>query len=176
MVSAGRRRKVRKRRSPSENSRMKIVIIAGMVLLAVLLGYLTARFVIGPIIGYDSEKSPVTLFGGDEDKDEKVDESSEEDGDETESSVEKDNEKTTGGTELETKKGYALQFGAFSTKEAADELSSKLKEKGINTSVVEIDNVFKVISPIIEKKEDAIKSLESLEGKEVEDVFIATFD
>ena len=72
-------------------------------------------------------------------------------------------------------KGYALQFGAFSTREAAEELSKALKEKGIDTEIVEADSVFKVITPVIEEKDDALKALEDAKDKEVTDVFIASF-
>ena len=72
-------------------------------------------------------------------------------------------------------KGYALQFGAFSTREAAEELSKILKEKGIETEIVEADSVFKVITPVIEEKDDALEALENAKDKEVTDVFIASF-
>ena len=39
------RRKIKKRRAQSENSRMKLTVITGIMFLAVLLGFLTARFV-----------------------------------------------------------------------------------------------------------------------------------
>ena len=72
-------------------------------------------------------------------------------------------------------KGYALQFGAFSTREAAEELSNALKEKGIETEIVEADSVFKVITPVIEEKDDALKALDDVKDKEVTDVFVASF-
>ena len=59
-----RRRRVRKRKRPGENSRVKFAAFIAIMVLAVFLGYLTARFVIGPLLGYDADESPITLTGG----------------------------------------------------------------------------------------------------------------
>ena len=40
------------------------------------------------------------------------------------------------------KDGYALQFGAFSTKEAAEELAEALKSQGIDTEIVRVENMY----------------------------------
>ena len=61
MTGGKMRRKIRKRKTKSENSRMKMGMFVGIILLAVVLGFLTARFVIGPIIGYNADESPVKL-------------------------------------------------------------------------------------------------------------------
>ena len=70
--------------------------------------------------------------------------------------------------------GYALQFGAFSTKDAAEKLAEALRLKGIETKIVEIDGVFKVISPMLDDKEAALKALQESKDKDVEDVFITS--
>ena len=166
MTGSGMRRKVRKRKSKSENSRVKMSVFLGIILLAVLLGFLTAQFVIGPIIGYNADESPVQLNGADKAATEK-DTGADAAEDSNVSKVEK-----TANTEAE--KGYALQFGAFSTKDSAQELSDALESKGIKTKIVEADNVFKVISPVLEDKEEALKALSESKEKEVEDVFITS--
>ena len=166
MTGSGMRRKVRKRKSKSENSRVKMSVFLGIILLAVLLGFLTARFVIGPIIGYNADESPVQLNGADKAETEQ-DVGADAAEDSNVSKVEK-----TANTEEEAEKGYALQFGAFSTKDSAQELSDALESKGIKTKIVEADNVFKVISPVLENKEEALKALSESKEKEVEDVFI----
>lgn len=188
MTGSGMRRKVRKRKSKSENSRVKMSVFLGIILLAVLLGFLTARFVIGPIIGYNADESPVQLNGADKaaETEKDVDKSkvsknseaekaanteAEADAD-TDAAEEAKTEQTA--KETETEKGYALQFGAFSTKDSAQELSDALESKGIKTKIVEADNVFKVISPVLEDKEDALKALSESKEKEVEDVFITS--
>lgn len=162
MTGGKMRRKIRKRKTKSENSRMKMGMFVGIILLAVVLGFLTARFVIGPIIGYNADESPVKL----EQKDDK--------GKKT------DAEQTEQKTSLETgqnqmpEEGYALQFGAFSTKDAAEKLAEALRLKGIETKIVEIDDVFKVISPMFDDKEAALKALQESKDKDVEDVFITS--
>lgn len=162
MTGGKMRRKIRKRKTKSENSRMKIGMFVGIILLAVVLGFLTARFVIGPIIGYNADESPVKL----EQKDDK--------GKKT------DAEQTEQKASLETgqnqmpEEGYALQFGAFSTKDAAEKLAEALRLKGIETKIVEIDDVFKVISPMLDDKEAALKALQESKDKDVEDVFITS--
>lgn len=162
MTGGKMRRKIRKRKTKSENSRMKMGMFVGIILLAVVLGFLTARFVIGPIIGHNADESPVKL----EQKDDK--------GKKT------DAEQTEQKASLETgqnqmpEEGYALQFGAFSTKDAAEKLAEALRLKGIETKIVEIDDVFKVISPMLDDKEAALKALQESKDKDVEDVFITS--
>ena len=146
-----RRRRVRKRKRPGENSRVKFAAFIAIMVLAVFLGYLTARFVIGPLLGYDADESPITLTGG----------------------AESDEQEET---ETETPEGgYALQFGVFSTKEAAEKLAGELVAKGIEADVIEDEEMFKVISPLIETKDEALSQLDGIKDKEVEDVFIASF-
>lgn len=162
MTGGKMRRKIRKRKTKSENSRMKMGMFVGIILLAVVLGFLTARFVIGPIIGYNADESPVKLEQKD-DKGKKTD-------------VEQTEQKAsleTGQNQM-PEEGYALQFGAFSTKDAAEKLAEALRLKGIETKIVEIDDVFKVISPMLDDKEAALKALQESKDKDVEDVFITS--
>lgn len=164
MVNPAGRRRVKKRKTRGEKKGTRLSILAIAIAAAILLGYLTARFVIGPIIGYNADESPVKVTeqeGNTEDTNKADD-----DGGES-----KEAQKTGSVPE----KGYALQFGAFSTREAAEELSKALKEKGIDTKIVEADSVFKVITPVIDEKDDAIKALDSVKDKEVMDVFITSF-
>lgn len=163
MTRPAGRRKVRKRKAKTENSGVKLGVIAGIMLLAVFLGFLTARFVIGPIIGYNADESEISIAG-------------EKQGDITES--EREEAKDAGSSDVvnaEPSEGYALQFGAFSTMESAQKMADILKEKGIETKIVEADEAYKVISPVTESKEAALQSLEEAKEKEVTDVFIASF-
>lgn len=156
-----RRRRVRKRKRAGENSRVKFAAFIAIMVLAVFLGYLTARFVIGPLLGYDADESPITLTGGAESDEQE----------ETETG-------STAGAEAEAEApegGYALQFGVFSTKEAAEKLAGELVAKGIEADVIEDEEMFKVISPLIETKDEALSQLDGIRDKEVEDVFIASF-
>ncbi len=158
------RRKIRKRKPAGENSGVKLSLFLGIILLAVGLGFLTARFVIGPLIGYNAEESPAQEL-----TEEKTKEAEKADADADPDTA--DPADTTD-TAAKIEEGYALQFGAFSSKEAAQELSDALQAKGIKTNVVEIDHVFKVMSPITEKKETALQDLAKVKDKEITDVFI----
>lgn len=160
MAGSNMRRKIRKRKSKSENSRMKMGVFIGIILLAVLLGFLTARFVIGPIIGYNADESPVTLKENNKEQENQ-------EAKEKQASVQTEQEQMP-------EEGYALQFGAFSTKDAADKLAEALRLKGIETKIVETGDVFKVISPLLEDKEAALKALQESKDKEIEDVFITS--
>ncbi|MBQ4650590.1 MAG: SPOR domain-containing protein [Firmicutes bacterium] len=160
MVKPAGRRKVRKRKAKSENSGVKLSAIAVIMLVAVFLGFLTARFVIGPVIGYNADESEIKL--AEEDKNAQTDEDVSE-------------IKETTDVSAAPSEGYALQFGAFSTKEAAQSLADILNSKGIKTEIVEIDSVFKVISPVIDNKDDAVSALNDIKDKDVTDVFIASF-
>lgn len=179
------RRKIRKRKSRNENSRMKITVFGGIILLAIFLGFLTARFVIGPLIGYNADESPVQLKQDEaaespKDKDGK----SAEDADTAAASDTKSEEGTDSDNDAEAadatdsempQEGYALQFGAFSTKDAAEKLSEALRIKGIETKIIETDDVFKVISPVLEDRTAALEALEESKEKNAEEVFITSF-
>ena len=151
------RRKIRKRKSTSQNSRMKFGTFLGIIVLAVFLGFLTARFVVGPLIGYDAGESPAKAAS-----DEKEKSTGEKDKDEKEVSA-------------EPEKGYALQFGAFSTEDAAQDLAENLKSSGITAEIIQDDDLYKVIGPILSTKEKALEALASLPENSVQDVFIASF-
>lgn len=158
-----RRRRVKKRKRPGEISKVKFIVFIAIMILAVFLGYLTARFVIGPLLGYDADESPIKITGqeGSSDDEESKKSGSESDSDENQTE--------------EAEEGYALQFGVFSTKEAAQQLADSLAAKGIEAKVIEDGEMFKVISPVLKTKDEAIQKLDDIKDKEVEDVFIASF-
>lgn len=181
------RRKIRKRKSRNENSRMKITVFGGIILLAIFLGFLTARFVIGPLIGYNADESPVQLKQDEAAESPKdKDGESAEDADTAAASDTKSEERTDSDNDTEAEaadatdsempqEGYALQFGAFSTKDAAEKLSEALRIKGIETKIIETDDVFKVISPVLEDRTAALEALEESKEKNAEEVFITSF-
>ena len=57
----------------------------------------------------------------------------------------------------------------------AGELADQLKAKGIDTEIVEDDGKYKVISPVLKTKDEALEQLDQIKDKSVEDVFIASF-
>lgn len=151
------RRKIKKRKNSSGKTKMKFTAVLVIITITVALGYATARFVIGPILGYDTDESPISI------------------NDSNESSKEKSSEANKEESADDLEKGFALQFGVFSTKEAATELVNSLALKGIEAKIVESQNQFKVISPIIQTKDEALGKLQEIKDKDVEDVFIASF-
>ena len=157
MVRPAGRRKIRKRKAQAENSRMKLTVITGIMFLAVFLGFLTARFVIGPVIGYNADESEIRL----------ADDNGEDSG---ETNQEQEQEVSTA-----PEKGYALQFGAFSTEDAAEEMSKQLGAKGVQTEIVRAGDIYKVIGRISGDREEVLSALEEIKNKEIADVFIASF-
>ena len=156
-----RRRRMRRYRPGKENSMMKLGVILGIILCAVVLGYLTARFALGPLLGYDTEvlkpELPSKLTARLEDAAEKKTESKEND---------KDKEA----------RSYVLQFGRFDAKSGAETLLSQLEKDGIEAEIKEEDGSYRVSGETIETKEEALKQLEKLKDENNIDVFIDTID
>lgn len=168
-----KRRKIRKYRSHRKNSGVKFIGFIGIMIVAIICGYLTARFVIGPMLGYDTEvlkldftSKLTSLLDKSDDGEDKTDEKSEE---EQEENKDSGNDKTT-------ESGYALQFGLFSTKVRAEELVSKLEAAGIESQIRTVDGKYKVISPVVSTKEAALENLKDLDTSKVSDVFVTTID
>ena len=157
------RRRIKKRKRPNEKTKMKFTSVLVIMILAVAMGYLTATYIIGPILGYNADESPLKVSKEAEESNEP---------NETTDLAESTESTESAGTIGE---GYALQFGAYSTKEAAQKLVDSLTLKGIKAEIVEKDGQFKVISPIIRTKDEALNQLNDIKDKEVEDVFIASF-
>lgn len=176
MMGQMSRRRVKKRKRPNENSKMKFTTVIGIMIVAVLLGYLTARFVIGPLLGYDADESPIKIANNNAEEDKNTD-SSDKDTDNKEEAVDNENSGSSQETDIQSTpdEGYALQFGVFTSKEAAQKLKEELQAKGIETKIVQEDNNYKVISTVVKTKDEAIEELDGIKDKEVEDVFIASF-
>lgn len=184
------RRRIRKYRNQRRNSGMKFLGIIGIMIIAVICGYLTARFVIAPLLGYDTEVLKLDLpskltavfdkddgqtddDGDADDRDESQDTSkAQQDENADNAKDDDDNDDSNSNTSGSEEKGYALQFGLFSTEAKAEELVSKLEDEGIDSKIKEIDGKYKVISPIVSTKDEAVEKLKNTDSKEVSDVFI----
>lgn len=184
MSGSGMRRKIRKRKNKAQNSRMKIAVLGAIILSAIFLGFLTARFVIGPLIGYNADESRVELKQDStiEGEEEKQSKDKEKQG--AAAANTRSNAQAGSDTQAEAaaapdsempQEGYALQFGAFSTKEAAEKLAEALRLKGIQTRIIRTEDAFKVISPVLEDRTAALKALEESKEKDAEEVFITSF-
>ena len=152
MAKISNRRRIKKRKRGIEKTKMKFTSVIVIMLLAIALGYLTARFILGPLLGYNADESQIQV--------EQEAKANEEEQEQQASAAEE---------------GYALQFGVFSTREAANKLVESLSQKGVQAKIIEENQQFKVISPIINTKEEALNTLNEIKDKEVEDVFITSF-
>lgn len=172
------RRRIRRYRNQRRNSGMKFLGIIGIMIIAVICGYLTARFVIAPLLGYDTEvlklDLPSKLTAALDKKDDAEDaDQSQKSEDEDEDKDESDDDGSTSSDDAGSdEKGYALQFGLFSTKSKAEELVSRLEDEGIDSKIKEVDGKYKVISPVVSTKDEAVEKLKDTDSKEVSDVFI----
>lgn len=190
------RRRIRRYHRQRGNSGVKFLGIVGIMLVAVICGYMTARFVIAPLLGYDTEvlkldfPSKLTdVFGGKDEQDEdttgvKADDEDDSTDKEAAKAADEDKDKDEGGKDAEEESsqtasgsdedsGYALQFGLFSTKSRAQELANKLEKEGIDAQIKETeDGQFKVLSPLADTKEEALETLKNTESDYVDDIFI----
>lgn len=169
-----RRRRMRRYRPGKENSMMKLGVIFGIILCAVVLGYLTARFALGPLLGYDTEvlklDFPSKLTARFEEAAEMATGTGV-DGENKEKNEGKDNAKDD-----KNAKGYVLQFGVFSSKSGAETLQNQLEQDGIDAKIEEDDKNYKVISDCLDTKEEALRQLEKLKDENNIDVFIDAID
>ena len=69
---------------------------------------------------------------------------------------------------------YALQFGVFDNRDGAETLKSELEKDGVKVQIKEQDGRYKVISDLIDTKEQALSQLEDVKTASDKDVFITT--
>lgn len=150
-----KKRRVKRYRPGKEKTVMKFTLILGIIVGAVVCGYLTARFVLGPVLGYDTEVLNLNLS--------------------SKLTAGLENMANTSNPEAE-EPNYVLQFGVFSSEDGAEALQSQLKKEGIDTKIEETEQNYKVISDKIATKEDALKQLETLKDENDIDVFIDAVD
>ncbi len=149
------------RRGAETKGKLSTVII--IVCLSVAAGYLTATYVIAPMLGMDT--APL-VFNNDTEN--------------TEKQTEKNDGNNNAKNDLEpdeteglAESGYVLQYGSFSSKEAAQNCINELKRSGIEAEILEKDGAYKVISPLFDTEEDARSKMEKQKG--IVDVFITQF-
>ena len=144
------------RRRPSARGRSERISFNAVLLIliaAVVAGYLTTRFVLYPLLGFEFP-SLETIWDKyrpsvSEDKDSNKEKTED-------SKSETKEQKTIVEDGVNTsEEGYVIQFGSFSTKEAAKERVSELKDEGIKTSVIEKDDYYKVVGEIFTTKDKA---------------------
>ncbi|MBQ9972937.1 MAG: SPOR domain-containing protein [Firmicutes bacterium] len=181
------------RRNPVKRENSKIIgvnltAIIAIIGIAVLLGFLSTKFFIYPLI-LGQEASFNTDFGNnfagalqnlknDEDtgvSDSAIDNVAVDTGnpvinpDEQDSAVETDI----------SYEGYSIQYGSFSTKEAAEDLVSELKSVGLTARIIENDGGYKVIGQIFDTMEEASATKELVlqyAPEEYKDVFVTNLN
>ena len=130
-----------------------------VICLSLAAGYLAAAYIVGPILGLDT--APLVF-------NEKTEEKSDS---EAASGEQQDNEPDE--TEGLAESGYVLQYGSFSSKEAAENCVSELKRSGIEAEILEKDGAYKVISPLFDTEQEARAKMEN--QKNYVDVFLTHF-
>lgn len=161
------KRKIRRYHRQRKNSGVNLLGIVGIMVVAVVCGYMTARFVIAPLLGYDTEvlkldfpSNLLDVFHRDDGQ------SDEKDAEDDEGKDETDAEKADADGE------YTLQYGVFSSKSGAEELAGKLKTEDIDTEIIEADDQFKVISTQRGTKKEALALLKDTESSYAKGIFI----
>lgn len=161
------KRKIRRYHRQRKNSGVNLLGIVGIMVVAVVCGYMTARFVIAPLLGYDTEvlkldfpSNLLDVFHSDDGQ------SDEKDAEDDEGKDETDAEKADADGE------YTLQYGVFSSKAGAEELAGKLKTEDIDTEIIEADDQFKVISTQRGTKKEALALLKDTESSYAKGIFI----
>lgn len=190
-------RKRRKRRPPAYGGRgmqVSLLPILMIICLSVCAGYLTAKYVVYPLLGYEPAELNVweKLKPGDGDKTDTDQETAEtrqtseasekasakagtqageteqmetEPTAESKAATESAPSKTVIEDKAEVRQaaGYALQFGSYSTKAAAQKSLNQLKNSGIKAKIVEKDGAYKIIGKLFDTKEQAKKHLNGLD-------------
>lgn len=188
------RRRNFRRRPPvyrGQKIEMNFVPILVIICLSVCAGYLTAKYVVYPILGY--EPAGLSIL--------KESETTEE------SKARPSAGETTASTQAATVQavttaptttapvtettavpatviedqadvkqvaGYALQFGSYSSKAAAEKSIEQLKESGIKAKVLKKDGAYKVIGQLFATKDEAKAELGKMD--EAVGAFVATIE
>lgn len=150
-----RRNRYGRRRPPARGRNERIGFNAVLLILtgAVIAGYLTTRFVLYPVLGFEFP-SLETIWDKyrpavSEDKDSSEDKTED-------SKTETEKQKTIVEDNTDTsEEGYVIQFGSFSTKSAAKERVAEMKSEGVKTSVIKKDDSYKVVGEIFTTKDKA---------------------
>lgn len=173
-----RRRRIRRRPSPYRGKKIQVNFVPVIVIicLSVCAGYLTAKYVVYPVLGYEpaglqifEQKDSTKAEKEQEDAGTKGTGSSEETTQTAASAAAEEGESAASaaviGDQERTQKetGYAIQFGSYSTKAAAEKSVSQLKQSGITAEVVEKDGAYKVISKLFATKDKAKSELKKMD-------------
>lgn len=156
-MNRGRKRKRRPSIHRGKKIQVNFVPVIVIICLSVCAGYLTAKYVVYPILGYEPEGLGI-LQEKKTEPDDKKEES------------QPSKETTISAPVVEDKvdvkqaSGYAIQFGSYTTKAAAEKNAAQLKSSGIKAKVIEKDGAFKVIGKLFDTKNQAKAALAELDA------------
>lgn len=159
------RRRSRRNRgfSGRRNVKPNFTPVILILCLSVACGYATAKYVVEPVVNYVPQfvAEKTENDDGAAEKAEKSGKVQEKTGGENDSQVVEDdvNVKNTG--EIS---GYALQFGCYSGKAAAENAKASLGIDGL--SILEQDGMYKIIGKLYDSKSRAREALEGSDYKE----------
>ena len=170
-----RRRRIKRRPAAYRGRKIQVNFVPVIVIicLSVCAGYLTAKYIVYPILG--TEPAGLNMFQGKETNKKDADEQKQEET-KAESAIENKSTETSAETtvastgviedqvELAQAPEFAIQFGSYSTKDAAEKSASQLKQSGIKVEVVEKDGTYKVISRLFDTKEKAKAALDEMDA------------
>lgn len=179
---------------------VNLFAIIAIIGLAVLMGFLTTKFVVYPLIlgeeatfetdfgsiiaGHKENENSDTNSGNEEsvgnDADKANLDSSENQPDLSGNPVtdpsalkdKADNDIKDAGSDFS---GYSIQYGSFSTEDAANELVSELRASGLTAQIVRKDDMYKVIGQLFKTKEEAVSAKNDVimyANPEYADVFV----
>ncbi len=169
----GRRRSGNYRGMQRKQAKPDFTPLVIILCLAVGCGYATAKYVVDPVVNYVPEllagqteedaKSSKASAEADEKKD--IEASDNNTADDKASEAKKESEAVVE-DQVEVKekgeiKGYALQFGCYSSQKAAETAMKSLTTEGLQ--IIEQDSMFKITGKIYETKEDAKGALQKME-------------
>ncbi len=145
-----KRRNLRRYNRGGRNFGMKFAGFFAIIIIAVICGYLTARYLIAPFLGYNTEVLKPDFTG------------------EFEAMLNREKDDS----EDESNKSFTLQYGVFSSQDSADKLVSELRNEGKEAYVKEVDGNYKVFGETYASKEKAMKALKELKTQAAADVFV----
>ena len=170
--------------------------VLAIIGLSVVLGFLTTKYVVYPLLLGEEASFDVVLGKIGIHTEEKREKNGEAAGKEADSA---DSQETAGAenagikaadtdekvkeealssadSDKESFEGYAIQFGSFSTEQAANTLLQELSASGIHTSILKKDGMFKVIGQLFPDAESAAAEKAKVDaacGERYSDAFVA---
>ena len=179
-----------RRNRRTRGTALQIPLVCTVVLLAIGCGYLCSRFLVVPLLQQDpiSESEQMAQEPGqaaqtpdqtsDGNGSEGKDEADPAPSGETENQDPGQNPEPSDEPAAEPKTGtrYVIQYGAFSTREGAEERKNELQGLGIQTILLERDNAFKLYGDPCFSESAARLFLEQRKAAAGEDIFITVVE